>query len=342
MKELIFLLTILFIVSNADLIKNTFMNFKQNHLINKVKENFTNSSNQIFKLPNYKFYINSYDEIRNSNMLNIYFSELIDVETINMFKSIHLLDYIKNKSLVFSVISNNKPIASICVVQVKEIQDFLDKNGIVETYLSPINNGYCVFHYLIHKNYIHLDVKMKLYEVLLLEIEKWAKNPSNYDIYQTSNVNFGNNNVYIINKEIYKKQPKAYYLLIFGPKFPYSLVNGVDKTHYNIANLVYENQFSLDWAKKSKLNKIFGINPIPTNNIYLCEQKKKNIENYHRPNYMDTFEYQRDQYLKNNEYNETAFIFMNDWTFYIKYMPSDIQLFKSEQVVNVTNEPYNY
>jgi len=33
---------------------------------------------------------------------------------------------------------------------------------------------------------------------------------------------------------------------------------------------------------------------------------------------------------------------MNDWTFYIKYMPSDIQLFKSEQVVNVTNEPYNY
>ena len=78
MKELIFLLTILFIVSNADLIKKTFIDFKQNKILNSVKENFTNTSNQIFNLPNYKFYINSYDEIRNSNMLNMYFSELID------------------------------------------------------------------------------------------------------------------------------------------------------------------------------------------------------------------------------------------------------------------------
>lgn len=340
MKDLLFFLTILFIVSNAELIRKTFLNFKQKNRM--ITEHFTNPSNQIFKLPNYKFYINSYDEIRNSNMLNMYFSELTDVESINMFKSIDLLDNIKNKSLVFSVISNNKPIASLCVVQVREIQSFLDKYGLVESYISPIQNGYCVFHFLINKNYVNVSEKMKLYQILLEEIEKWAKNPGSYDIYQTSNINFGNNNIYILNREIYKKQPKAYYLIIFGPKFPYSLMNGVDKTHYNIANLVYENQFTLDWAKKSKLNKIFKIKPIPTNNIYLCQQKKTNIDNYIKSDYMNAFEYQRDQYLKNNDYNETAYIFMNDWTFYIKYMPNEIQLFKSEQVVNVTNEPYNY
>jgi len=348
MKELLFLFLILLIVSNAELIRNKFIEYKNKpfQLFKNKNENYENfninKNIQIFNLPNYKFYINSYNEIRNSNLLNMYFSELVEVESINMFHSIDLLENIKNKSLVFSIITNNKPIASVCVCNVKDIQSYLDKLGLIETYIQPIHNGYCIFEYLVKKD-ILIQNQLRYYKILLNEIEKWAKNPNGYDLYQIQNMNIGyHNNIYVLNKEIYKNHPKAYYLIIFGPKFSISPKNGVSSTHKKIANLIYENQFVLDWAKKSKLNKIFNVKPIPTNNIYLCENKKFNIDNYKPKNDNETFEYKRYEYLIQNDYNETGYNFMNNWTFYIKYIPNVIKLYKSEQVVNVSSQPYNY
>lgn len=322
-QNLFILLTILFIVSNVDTIHNIIVKLKS-----KKNEYFINH-----QILNYNVYINNYQDIYNNNTLKSYFSELIDNEKIDQ---VLLVNEIKSQSMVCSLISNFKPIAAICICKVEVLKKYFDKNGITETYINPLQNGYFVYNYLLHPSlYNH---KIDYFNCLMKEVEKWTEYPTLYEC-NTNSISQSNfiNNIYFVNDKVYKNLPKANFILVFGNKLPEHKQNGSTITHNKIANLVYNNQFILDWSKQSILNKYFKVKPTNSNNIYI----------HHKPynktcNKKDHFDICKNNYLKQNGYSETAYNFINNKTFYIKFIPRNISLYRSRQVSITNNEPYNY
>jgi len=322
-QNLLILIAIILVLSNIKYIRKYFLVIK-----NKKYEYFSNKTNI-----NYNVYINNYQDIANNNVLYSYFKELIDVESIDDCLSI---DEIKNNSIILSCINNYKPIASICICKIDVLKKLFDKYGLTETYINPIQNGYFVYNYLLDKKFI--DNKFEYYQILLKEVEKWAESPAQYDCNTNilSQSNFISNNIYFVNDKVYKNLPKANFILVFGIKLPEYKINGTKYIHNKISQLVYNNQYVLDWSKKSVLNKLFNISPTSSENIYIK----------HRPHseypYIDNFNINKNEFLVKNGYTETAYKFINNKTFYIKYIPRNICLYRSRQVSVINNEPYNY
>lgn len=391
-QELLLLLSILIIISNADYLQKYIQNIKLNFNSNKNVEHFSNQNSTNIN-NNILIYVNSYKNIYHNLSLKKLYNSLIEVENNNyeLFKNdMNILD----NTYVFTCIENYKPICSLCVCNIKYLKEYLDSQGNTEALINPISNGYFVYHFLIHKNLNNKMNAINYFDKLLNEIYKWVSNPYSYYINELHNSilnrntqsNFLFSNLFIMNDSIYRNNNivKGNYILVFGNKLPDyisnngDIINGNHVIHSKIANILYKNQFVLDWAKSSKLDTRFKKNSdkihtcsvnlgkkcdnnfssndllkngnissfgkfnskFNTNNIYIKDNYVNDL--YKNVDELYPFEYIKSRYLKKNDYNETSYNFINNMTFYIKYIPRKIQLYQSKQVSVSNYEPYNY
>jgi hypothetical protein len=394
-QDLILLLTILVIVSNAKLIQNYINNKIKNNIVEKFTEPMSNVDlNQSYKYNKYLMYVNTYKNIYHHPTLKNLFSSLHQVET-NYNEPFANNQLILDNTYVISCIENYKPICSICVCNIKYLKEYLDSIGNTEALINPISNGYFVYQFLIHSKIDNKFEILQHYNYLLNEVYKWVSNPYSYYISNLHNNSLNRNtqnnilyqNLYFMNESIFRPNEnniKGYYILVFGYKLPDyiankgDIINGNHKIHNKIANILFKDQFVLNWAKTSKLDNelhklsdkthtcsvnigkkcVSNYSPndllkngnigsfgqfdtnFDVNNLYINDLPNKDI--YKNVNELYPFEYCKSRYLKKNDYKETGYHFINNMTFYIKFIPRKINLYQSKQVSVSNYEPYNY